>query len=131
MVNDGAQSPNTESNSSLISVGVLPFKNKYLMTARYSTSSQVTENDGEIVRIGLRTTVAATIFSRSGPSDYWLFAQLKKWLAGRKFHSNDEVNTECETYFEDRDKSFYKKGIEILERRWTDCITLRGNYVNE
>ena len=65
------------------------------------------------------------------PSDYWLFAQLKKWLAGRKFHSNNEVITECETYFEGQDKSFYKKGIEMLERRWTDCITLQGNYVDE
>src|SRR5436190_18601991 len=36
VVNDGAESPYTESNSSLICVGVLPFKNKYLMTARYS-----------------------------------------------------------------------------------------------
>ena len=36
VVNYSAESPYTESNSSLISVGVLPFKNKYLMTARYS-----------------------------------------------------------------------------------------------
>ena len=61
------------------------------------------------------------------PSDYWLFAQLKKWLAGRKFHSNNEVITECVG----QDKSFYKKGIEMLERRWTDCITLQGKYVDE
>ena len=59
------------------------------------------------------------------PSDYWPFAQLKKWLAGRKFHSNNEVITECETYFEGQDKSFYRKGIQMLERRWTDCITLQ------
>ena len=63
--------------------------------------------------------------------DYWLFAQLKKWLAGRKFHSNNEVITGCETYFAAQDKSFYKKGIEMLQRRWTGCITLQGNYVDE
>ena len=65
------------------------------------------------------------------PRDSWLFAQLKKWLTERKFHSNNEVITECETYFEVQDKSFYKKGIEMLERRWTDCFTLQGNYVDE
>src|SRR5436190_13574311 len=43
VVNDGAESPYTESNSSLICVGVLPFKNKYLMTARYSILSIFTQ----------------------------------------------------------------------------------------
>ena len=49
------------------------------------------------------------------PSDNWPFAQLKKLLAGRKFHSDNEVITECETYFTGEDKTFYKKGIEMLE----------------
>ena len=61
------------------------------------------------------------------PSDYWLFAQLKKWLTVRKFHSNNEVITECETYFAGQNI----KGIEMLERRWTDCITLQGNLMNK
>src|SRR5436189_6488481 len=39
VVNDGVESLYTESNSSLICVGVLPFKNNYLMTARYSILS--------------------------------------------------------------------------------------------
>ncbi|CAH1389960.1 unnamed protein product [Nezara viridula] len=39
VVNDGAEPPYTESNLFLICVGVLPFKNKYLMTARYSILS--------------------------------------------------------------------------------------------
>ena len=45
VVNDGAESPYTESNSSLICVGVLPFKNKYLVTARYSILSSTHSND--------------------------------------------------------------------------------------
>ena len=43
VVNDGALSPYTVSNSTLICVGVLPFKNKYLMTARYSIFSIFTK----------------------------------------------------------------------------------------
>ena len=93
---------------------------------------QVTENDGEIVRIRLRTAVTPTIFSRFGPpATIGCLHNLKKLLAGKKFHSNNEVITECETYFEGPDKSFYIKGIEMLERRWIDCISLRGNYVDE
>lgn len=29
------------------------------------------------------------------------------------------------------DKSFYKKGIEMLEKRWADYIALEGDYVDE
>ena len=38
---------------------------------------------------------------------------------------------ETEAYFEAKGKSFYKKGIEILEKRWNECITLEGDYVDE
>ena len=38
---------------------------------------------------------------------------------------------ETGTYFETKDKSFYKKVIELLEKRWNECITLKGEYVNE
>lgn len=65
------------------------------------------------------------------PSNYYLFADLKKMLAGKRFSSNEEVIAETEAYFEAKDKSFYKKGIEMLERRWTDCITLERMYVDE
>ena len=49
-------------------------------------------------------------------SDYWLFADLKKMLAGKKFRTNEEVIAETEAYFEAKDKSFYKSGIEMSER---------------
>ena len=29
------------------------------------------------------------------------------------------------------DKSFYKHGIEKLEKRWDDCIALEGDYIDE
>ena len=41
------------------------------------------------------------------PSDYWLFADLKKMLQGKIFGSNEEVIAETEAYFEAKDKSFY------------------------
>ena len=45
VVNDGAEFPYIEFNSSLICVGVLPFENKYLMTPRYSILSSTHPND--------------------------------------------------------------------------------------
>ena len=52
-------------------------------------------------------------------------------LQGKRFGSNEEVILETEVYFEAKDKSFNKKGIELLEKCWNQCITLKGNYVDE
>ena len=43
------------------------------------------------------------------PSDYWIFANLKKILQGKRFGSNEEVIAETEAYFESKGESFYKK----------------------
>ena len=50
-------------------------------------------------------------------------------FAGKKFKSNDEVIAETEAYFNEKEKSYYKSGIEKLENRYTRCIALEGNYV--
>ena len=64
-------------------------------------------------------------------SNYRLFADLKRMLQGNKFGSNEEVILETEVYFEAKDKSFYKNGIELLEKHWNRCITQEGDYVDE
>ena len=38
-------------------------------------------------------------------------------LRGKRFGYNEEVIAETEAYFEAKNKFFYKKGIEILEKR--------------
>ena len=50
---------------------------------------------------------------------------------GKLFLSNEEVITETEAYFKGKDESFYKKGIEKLEKRWNKYITLERNYIDE
>jgi len=65
------------------------------------------------------------------PSDYYLFPNLKRWLQGKRFHSNDEIISETEAYFAGLDKSHYSKGIKMLEDRWKKCIALEENYVEE
>ena len=57
--------------------------------------------------------------------------EITKMLQGKRFGSNEEVISETEAYFEAKDKSFNKKGIELLEKHWNQCITLKGDYVDE
>ena len=64
-------------------------------------------------------------------SDYYLFANLKKMLPGKRFGSNKEVIVRTEAYFESSNKSFYKKSIKMLEKRWNESITFEGDYVDE
>ena len=64
-------------------------------------------------------------FPDLAPSDYWLFADLKRMLQRKRFGSNEEEIAETEAYFEMKDESFYKKGIKKLEKRRNECITLK------
>ena len=93
--------------------------------------SWVDRNDGKSTWITLWIGSAPTLFSRSGSE--WLLAdaELKRMLQGKRFGSSEEVISETEAYFEAKDKSFYKKGIELLVKRWNQCITLEGDYVDE
>jgi len=61
--------------------------------------------------------------------DYFLFPNMKKWLGGKKFGSNDEVIAETNTYFEGLEQSYFLEGIQKIEKRWTKCIELKGDYV--
>jgi hypothetical protein len=46
------------------------------------------------------------------PSDFFMFADFKRMLAGKKFSTNEQVIPETEVYFEAKEKSYYKNGIE-------------------
>jgi len=65
------------------------------------------------------------------PSDYFLFLNLKKWLGGKKFANNEEVESAVDDYFEELDSFHYKQGIEAIEHRWEKCIELQGDYVEK
>ena len=43
------------------------------------------------------------------PSDYWLFADLKRMIPGKRFGYTEEVILETDAYFEAKDKPFNKK----------------------
>ena len=48
------------------------------------------------------------------PNDYWLFADLKKMVQGKRFGSNEEVIAETEAYFESKDES--GRGVSVTTR---------------
>jgi hypothetical protein len=62
-------------------------------------------------------------------SDLFLFADLTKMLAGKKFSPNEEVIAETEAYLEAISKSYYKNGIEKFYDRYNRCIALEGFYI--
>ncbi|XP_076037348.1 histone-lysine N-methyltransferase SETMAR-like [Oratosquilla oratoria] len=51
------------------------------------------------------------------PSDSHLFPNLKKYLAGRRFTTDDEVMDAVDTYLQDQDSEFYNRGIKALQHR--------------
>lgn len=65
------------------------------------------------------------------PSDFYLFPRLKEHLRGKKFDDDSDVMAAVEDFFESQDKYFFSKGIVGLEKRWTKCIDLLGDYVEK
>lgn len=52
------------------------------------------------------------------------------WYVWRRLGSIVEMIIETEVFFSTKDKSSYQKDIKMLEKHWTESITLGGNYVD-
>ena len=65
------------------------------------------------------------------PSDYFLFLNMKIWLVGKRFSSNEEVIAASNEHFEEFDKNYFSEGIKKLEHRYNKCIELKGDYVEK
>lgn len=65
------------------------------------------------------------------PSDYYLFTNLKKFLAGKHFTSNEDAIAAVDEYFADLPESYFNDGIELLEKRWSKCIEVSGDYIEK
>ena len=65
------------------------------------------------------------------PSDYFLFPNLKKHLAGKRYKSDDDVISAVEDFFEGQEENFYATGIRVLQHRWKKCVDRRGDYVEK
>ena len=65
------------------------------------------------------------------PSDYFLFANMKTWLEGKRFASNEEIIAATNEYFAGFDKNYFLEGIKKLDYRYNKCIQLKGDYVEK
>lgn len=65
------------------------------------------------------------------PCDFYLFPNLKTWLAGKRFGSNEEVIAETEVYFASLEKSYFSEGLKKWQGRWEKCVALKGDYVEK
>ena len=65
------------------------------------------------------------------PSDFHLFPELKKWLGGRRFGTNEELQDTVKAYFRSLAATFYEEGIEKLVHRYEKCLNLCGDYVEK
>ena len=55
-------------------------------------------------------------------SDYYLFSNLKKFLRGNNFSSDDEAVITVEDYLTDLNSEFFCKGIQSLHDRWQRVV---------
>lgn len=65
------------------------------------------------------------------PCDFFLFPNLKKSMAGKRYRSNEEVIAATEAYFEELPKTYYTEGLKKLEYRWEKCVDLQGDYIEK
>lgn len=65
------------------------------------------------------------------PSEFYLLPNLKGWLQGKRFATKTQLEMEINGYFDGFDHTYFTKGIEMLEERWSKCIELDGNYIDE
>lgn len=65
------------------------------------------------------------------PSDFHLFPKFKKFLSGKRFSSNEDIQTAVDAYFAMLPESHFLEGILLLEKRWTKCIEVNGDYVEK
>ena len=65
------------------------------------------------------------------PSDFWLFNHLKKHLRDHKFNSKENLKSEVNNFFFERNNTFFKIGFETMVDRQRKCVDVNGNYVEK
>ncbi|XP_014486230.1 PREDICTED: histone-lysine N-methyltransferase SETMAR-like [Dinoponera quadriceps] len=63
------------------------------------------------------------------PCSFFLFSNMKNWLTGKTFTTVDEMTAAVNDYFAGFDQTYFTDGIKGLEKRWTTCIKLKGDYI--
>lgn len=65
------------------------------------------------------------------PCDFHMFGPLKEALGGKRFETNDQVETFVRNWLDTRPTSFYENGMKKLPQRWEKCIIKEGYYIEK
>ena len=65
------------------------------------------------------------------PCDFYLFFYIKKFLAGSKFASEQELKTAVEGYLGVMSEMSFLQVFEKWEERCNKCISVAGGYVEK
>ncbi|GBM03122.1 Mariner Mos1 transposase [Araneus ventricosus] len=65
------------------------------------------------------------------PSDFHFFGPLKKYLAGRHFRTDAEVQEAVVKWLHDLDPDFFYADFDRLVYRWHKCFNNHGEYVEK
>jgi len=65
------------------------------------------------------------------PSDFYLFLKLKEFM--KRHTVSDDKNVICTAsgWLKDQEQQFFHNGIRALEKPWTKCISIAGEYVEK
>ena len=62
------------------------------------------------------------------PTDYHLFSSLGKAVKHENFNSVEHLQIWVQNFFDQKNREFYRAGIQALPGRWAKCIASEGNY---
>ena len=65
------------------------------------------------------------------PSDYHLFLHMKRFLAGKQFHSDAEVKTTVNNWLQQQAVDFFDTRIQKLLMRYNKCLDSAGDYAEK
>lgn len=87
--------------------------------------------NAKLVELGYEVVPHPPYSPDLAPCDFFLFTNMKTWLGGKRFTSNEEVIAATKAYFAEFPKSYFSEGLKKLEHRWEKCIALQGYYVEK
>ena len=64
------------------------------------------------------------------PSDYFLFADLKRHLRGKHFDCDESLRVAILEHFDSHSVAFWHEAIDSLENRWQRVVESHGEYID-
>jgi len=65
------------------------------------------------------------------PSNFYLFLKLKELMKRHKVSDDENVICTTNGWLKDQEQQFFHNGIRALEKPWTKCISVAGEYVEK